>query len=87
MCDPTIMAYMEDAAEKRELSYMVLHSGAGHDANPMAHRIPMAMLFVPSKDGRSHCKEEWSSDESLKDGADVMYDTVCRILTEDCTSD
>lgn len=87
LCDPTIMAYMEDAAEKRELSYMVLHSGAGHDANPMAHRIPMAMLFVPSKDGRSHCKEEWSSDESLKDGADVMYDTVCRILTEDCTSD
>lgn len=83
LCDPTIMKYMEVNAEKRGLSHMILHSGAGHDANPMAHRMPMAMLFIPSKDGRSHCKEEWSSQEELLNGADVMYDTVLRILAED----
>lgn len=82
LCDPTIMEYMETGAEKRGLSYMVLHSGAGHDANPMAHRMPMAMLFIPSRCGMSHCRDEWSSQEALENGADVMYDTVLCILAE-----
>ncbi|WP_172371663.1 Zn-dependent hydrolase [Sporosarcina jiandibaonis] len=37
-----------------------LPSGAGHDANQIARIAPIGMIFIPSKDGKSHCPEEWS---------------------------
>ena len=53
-----------------------MSSGAGHDANPMAHCVPAGMIFVPSRDGLSHCKEEWTDPAQLEQGADVLYQTV-----------
>jgi N-carbamoyl-L-amino-acid hydrolase len=35
-------------------------SWASHDAAHMSRLAPMGMLFIPSRDGRSHCPEEWS---------------------------
>ncbi len=42
------------------LSSTRLFSGAEHDAAVIARRVPAGMLFVPSRDGRSHCPEEWT---------------------------
>ncbi|WP_154669815.1 M20 family metallo-hydrolase [Bacillus niameyensis] len=38
-----------------------LPSGAGHDAMIMGRHLPVAMIFVQSKDGISHTPAEWSS--------------------------
>jgi len=40
-----------------------MHSGAGHDSQVMAGRSNIAMIFVQSKDGRSHTPEEFTSVE------------------------
>ena len=53
-----------------------MFSGAGHDALMMARRMPAAMLFVPSKGGRSHCPEEWSDCAHLALAAAAVYDLV-----------
>lgn len=40
---------------------MRLPSGAGHDAMIVGEKLPVAMLFVRSKDGISHNPKEWTS--------------------------
>jgi N-carbamoyl-L-amino-acid hydrolase len=53
-----------------------LPSGAGHDANQLARIAPIGMIFVPSKDGRSHCPEEWTSYEEVSLGVEALARTV-----------
>jgi N-carbamoyl-L-amino-acid hydrolase len=49
-----------------------LPSGAGHDANQLAMITSIGMIFVPSKDGRSHCPEEWTSYEDVTLGVEAL---------------
>jgi len=46
---------LDDAAEKHAAGeHMRMPSGAGHDAQILAQRLPSAMMFVPSIGGISH---------------------------------
>lgn len=72
LCDSKIMDTLQTVAKTNNLSYVVMPSGAGHDAESMAHHIPIGMIFVPSKDGFSHCKEEWTADSDLQNGVKIM---------------
>jgi allantoate deiminase len=47
-------------------------SGAGHDAQILAARCKVGMLFVPSIGGRSHCPEEHTDPGHLELGARVL---------------
>jgi len=47
-------------------------SGAGHDAQILAARCKVGMLFVPSIGGRSHCPDESTSPEHLELGTRVL---------------
>jgi N-carbamoyl-L-amino-acid hydrolase len=49
-----------------------LASFAGHDAVFMAHLGPVGMLFVPSRDGRSHCPEEWTDGDEIAIGVHTL---------------
>ncbi|MGH9291451.1 MAG: Zn-dependent hydrolase [Acidimicrobiales bacterium] len=51
-------------------------SGAGHDAAQMANLGPMGMIFVPSRDGRSHCPEEWTDLEQIGQGVAVLAEAL-----------
>lgn len=51
-------------------------SGAGHDAAFLAKVAPAAMIFIASKDGRSHAAEEWSENDAITLGAAVLYEAV-----------
>lgn len=53
-----------------------LPSGAGHDANQMSLLAPVGMIFIPCKDGRSHCPEEWAEKEDLYLGTKAMLNAV-----------
>lgn len=58
------------------ISYLEMLSGAGHDANHIAEVAPAGMIFIPSKDGRSHCPEEWTDFEQVCLGIEVLANTV-----------
>jgi N-carbamoyl-L-amino-acid hydrolase len=47
-------------------------SGAGHDAQYMAAICPTGMIFVPSRDGRSHCEEEFTPMDDIEHGANAL---------------
>jgi len=49
-----------------------LPSGAGHDANQLAKVSPVGMIFVPSKDGKSHCPEEWTDYAQVAKGVQAL---------------
>lgn len=81
--DKELISYLQTSAKKKEIKTMNMHSGAGHDALPISAKVPTAMLFVPSKGGRSHCPEEWSNGEHLAIAVDVMLDTILKINQEE----
>lgn len=75
-CDAGLMKVVEKTAGESGVSAVVMPSGAGHDANAIGHRIPVGMIFVPSRNGVSHCKEEWTDEADLDHGVEVLYRTV-----------
>lgn len=66
----------------RGCSYKKMASGAGHDALEIGQVIPTVMVFVASKDGRSHCPEEASAYEDLARACLITTDLAERLLTE-----
>ncbi len=72
ICDPEIVRLLEAAAREQGISRMTMQSGAGHDSQIMAARSKVAMLFVRSKDGRSHTPEEFTTIEDAVAGITVL---------------
>jgi acetylornithine deacetylase/succinyl-diaminopimelate desuccinylase-like protein len=74
--DPELQDRLEEAAREEGATTLRLASGAGHDAMVLAHHVPAAMLFVPSRGGLSHTPDEYSSPEHCELGARVLARTV-----------
>lgn len=71
-----IKQLLHNSCRKVTDSVIELPSGAGHDANQMSLLAPVGMIFIPCKDGRSHCPEEWAEKEDLYLGAKAMLNAV-----------
>jgi allantoate deiminase len=74
-----ILNIIEKVAKQKNISYKRMHSGANHDSSIMAQMTEVAMIFVPSVDGRSHCPEEYTKEEDIKAGCDVLLGTICEL--------
>lgn len=77
--DPRLRQALADAAAVCGATSMGLPSGAGHDSQLMGEHVPAAMLFVPSVEGRSHCKEEFTRPEDCVRGATVLATALHRL--------
>ncbi|WP_058486527.1 Zn-dependent hydrolase [Defluviitalea phaphyphila] len=80
--DEKLVSYVKEAAEECGVSHQYIHSGAGHDAQFVAYMLPTTMIFVQSKNGLSHCEEEYSSPEQCTSGATVMLNAVLKADAE-----
>jgi len=69
---PDVRSLLARAARESGAHAMELVSGAGHDAQVLAARCKVGMLFVPSIGGRSHCPEESTKPEYLELGTRVL---------------
>ena len=79
ICDPALVETLKAAAADQGVPTMVMASGAGHDSQQMASIAPVAMLFVRSKDGRSHTPDEFSSVEDIVAGIEVLAAALHRL--------
>jgi N-carbamoyl-L-amino-acid hydrolase len=70
--DREVVAAIERAAEAVGARHRRILSGAGHDAQYMAAIGPTGMVFVPSRDGRSHCEEEFTPMDDIEYGANTL---------------
>ncbi|MGI8712951.1 MAG: M20 family metallo-hydrolase [Solirubrobacteraceae bacterium] len=69
------------AAERLGLSAIEMPSGAGHDAQVMARITTSGMVFVPSRDGISHHRDEHSSLADCINGANVLLGAALQLAT------
>jgi len=79
ICDPGTVQLLAEVARAQGVSAKIMPSGAIHDCQIMAQRYKAAMLFVPSKDGRSHTAEEYTSPEELAAGIQVLAAALHRL--------
>jgi N-carbamoyl-L-amino-acid hydrolase len=70
--DEKVMAAIDEACAAVGVEPVRLWSGAGHDAKYAADVMPAGMIFVRSRGGVSHCEEEFSTDEDIALGANVL---------------
>ena len=76
VADPKLMEVIEQESAKLGYKTRRMPSGAGHDAQSMAHVGPMAMIFVPSVGGISHSPKELTRWDDCARGAEVLYHVV-----------
>jgi N-carbamoyl-L-amino-acid hydrolase len=78
-CDKNLVETIERVVTADGTPHRRLVSGAGHDAQVMAALAPTAMIFVPSKEGRSHSVAEWTHLEDIEAGANLLLHTVLKL--------
>lgn len=71
-CDPAVVAVLEEAARSCHVSHRKMVSRAYHDSLFMARIAPMAMLFIPCRNGWSHRPDEYASTEAIANGTAVL---------------
>lgn len=76
--DKRLVNCVQEAVDELGYSNQKINSGAGHDAQFCAYMLPSTMIFVPSKDGHSHCELEFTSMDQCAMGADVLLNAVLK---------
>jgi N-carbamoyl-L-amino-acid hydrolase len=76
LSDARIMDVVQGSATALGLSHQRMPSGAGHDAQEVAHIAPMGMIFIPSVGGISHSPKEFSRAADITNGANVLLNAV-----------
>ena len=71
-----VLGHLEKACDTVGASHRRLASGAGHDTAWLSKVAPAAMIFVPSRGGRSHAPDEWTENSEITLGAAVLYEAV-----------
>ncbi len=77
--DERVRRIITKAARSLGLKVHSMPSGAGHDAQDMAHIAPIGMIFVPSKGGISHSPKEYTSPADMANGVNVLFRTILAI--------
>jgi hydantoinase/carbamoylase family amidase len=80
-CDPAVVAAAQAACAELGLQARTMLSGAYHDAMIMGRRVPVGMIFVPSRGGISHHPDEYTAPEELDRGVAVLAGTLARLAT------
>jgi ureidoglycolate amidohydrolase len=78
-CSPLVVDAAAAACEELGLSHRRMISGAYHDALILAARVPVGMVFVPSRGGVSHHPDEYTPPEQLEDGVGVLQGVLARL--------
>ena len=76
LMDKNVQLQIERACQSKNIKYRFMPSGAGHDANEMAKKVPSGMIFVPCKEGKSHVPEEFTDLNDIREGVDILLETV-----------
>ncbi len=74
--DEQLCSLVSESAQELGIKSNPMFSGAGHDSQVMARAFPTAMLFVPSRDGRSHSPAEFTPVEQIVPGVRVLAKTI-----------
>ncbi len=78
-----IIGQIEETAKEQGFDYLKLNSGAVHDTAMLSGLTDIGMLFIPSKGGKSHCPEEYTSIKDIKAGCDLLLNVVRKLACKE----
>lgn len=78
--NPELVKMLTDKCINHKYKFRQMTSGAAHDAMIFADKIPTAMVFVPSRLGKSHCPEEFSKYSDLSKAVQIVFETIENII-------
>lgn len=79
--DPSIVEALSESCTKHGWAFMRMVSRAYHDTLFMSRISPVAMLFVPCRNGYSHRPDEYASREDIERGVAVLAETLARLAS------
>jgi len=77
-----IVETLETLCKAEGASYKKMVSRAYHDSNFMATVAPIAMIFIPGRNGVSHRPDEYSTPESIALGTRVLALALAKLANE-----
>jgi ureidoglycolate amidohydrolase len=80
--DPHILDTLEAICKSESIPYKKMVSRAYHDSNFMAPITPIAMLFIPCRNGVSHRPDEYATPASIALGTRVLALTLAKLANE-----
>ncbi len=75
-CAPEVMDALSATCRKHGLKFQPMISRAYHDTMFMARIAPVAMLFIPCRNGYSHRPDEYAAIEDITRGTLVLAETL-----------
>jgi allantoate deiminase len=75
----SIIDLLEEKAREINVAPYRMISGAGHDTALVAKLTEAGMIFVPSRDGLSHCPQEYTRLEDIALGCEILLATVVQL--------
>jgi ureidoglycolate amidohydrolase len=78
-CAPAIIEALSQSCRKHGLNFVPMVSRAYHDSLFMARIAPVAMLFIPCRNGYSHRPDEYASPEDIVRGTLVLAETLAAL--------
>jgi ureidoglycolate amidohydrolase len=78
-CAPEIVEALAKSCKKLGHAYQPMVSRAYHDSLFMSRIAPVAMLFIPCRNGYSHRPDEFASSEDIARGVAVLTETLAAL--------
>jgi N-carbamoyl-L-amino-acid hydrolase len=78
-CAPELVEALSQSCRKHELKFIPMVSRAYHDSLFIARIAPVAMLFIPCRNGYSHRPDEYASAEDIVRGTLVLAETLAAL--------
>jgi ureidoglycolate amidohydrolase len=79
---PHIVETLEAVCKKDGFRYRKMVSRAYHDSLFMARIAPIAMLFIPCRQGVSHRPDEYAAAEDIARGTRVLAEALAKLASE-----
>jgi ureidoglycolate amidohydrolase len=79
---PQIVELLEAICNESGTPYKKMVSRAYHDSLFMARLVPIAMIFIPCRNGVSHRPDEYAKPEDIARGAQVLATALAQLASE-----
>jgi ureidoglycolate amidohydrolase len=78
-CAPEIIEALSQSCRQQQLTFLPMVSRAYHDSLFIACIAPVAMLFIPCRNGYSHRPDEYAQPDDIVQGTLVLAETIAAL--------
>jgi N-carbamoyl-L-amino-acid hydrolase len=82
LCSPHIVEILNEVCQRNSIPAKQMVSRAYHDSLFIARIAPIAMIFIPCRDGVSHRPDEYASPADIALGARVLAATLSKLASK-----